>query len=156
MFYPTKAITFEEIIDILERSWDKMSLEQTENEVRRKICRIEISISFDYSPENHYISIITPHRTLTFHTWCGSPCILEDNGKQSKYEQWDTWFFETIRKITMFIYEKSRNLFRPFISYLHLFNYPLTRNHIGRCTHCAVIFFLGLPYCLKGRGNLLV
>ncbi len=116
MFHPTRPITYEEITAILERSWDKMSIiEQTENHIKMKICRFELSISFDYSEENHYISVITPHRTLTFHTWCGSPCFLDDNGHQSHHKDWDEGFFEMLRKITMFIYEKSRNLFRPFI-----------------------------------------
>lgn len=112
MFYPTKPITFEEIITILERSWDKMTITNLSNQCVLRICQFQVMVS-NNNPEHDQITISTPHRTLTFHTWFGSPYLLIDNGKESSSQNWETWFYETLKKITLFIYEKSRNLIRP-------------------------------------------
>lgn len=117
MFYPTKPITYEEIIRILERSWDKMNVELGDAQVSLQICRFQLTISTLQS-EHGAITITTPHRTITFHTWCGSPYHLIDNGVESNSQDWEKWFYEMITKITQFIYNKKPELI-PAFYFLH-------------------------------------
>ena len=128
MFHPTEPISFSEILNIIERSWEKMRVTNGEGFITLQICQFKLTITQESLPEYHVISIQTPHKDFVFRTWYGSPYEFEENGQKSCYQEWEVWFFETISKITFAIHEKSRDLFR-LLYFIYFFTKRLCLIH---------------------------